>query len=697
MFSVTEALDDLGAAYQAGRWPEAPYTARWAVAEPRSERAILGGHGRVTALCAVPSSGGRALLAVASTDGTIRLWDPETGEPVRSVDGPGHAVTAMCPVPLPDGRVLLVTGHADGALRGWDPETGVPLRELAVHPGRVVAACAIPVGGGRVLLASGGGRTARLWDPETGTQILVVGSEKGTVGTTSGSVRGAADSGSVPGGRATITDVCAFPRGDGRYLLAYGNDDGVAQLRDPETGELIRILGAPAPLRPGQQREPVPTRLAVLGGRPPLLAVGLHGQAADLWDPELGRKVSEKLGEQAGRVVGRLGVDPGQAREICVAPGPGGRPLLAVRGRDGAVRLLESPAGGDTRVLYGQVNQADTVCTVPLADGRALLAAGDDDGVVRVWDPQARAEGGESRATRSGTAAACTIPKPGGGMLLATGDDDHAIRLWDPRSGRVVRTLMGHKGRVGAVRPVVGPKNRLLLASGAEDGAVRLWDPADGTSVMGVNSVHGSERVDSQSCVPLTVKGRPLLAAGGRLWDLKSGRLIRTFRGPDGWFRDMRAVHPPGSRTLLATMSDTGTVRLWDPETASQVRALNDPASGTGPLCEVTLDRGRILLAAGGSDGAVRLWDLADGSQPDVLRDQPGEVTALCMMEGPGGPLLAAGSRLGTVTLWDPRQLAATLTVPVHHRVQALAWADGVLCVGLSAGVIALQLGGELS
>jgi WD40 repeat protein len=123
---------------------------------------------------------------------------------------------------------------------------------------------------------------------------------------------------------------------------------------------------------------------------------------------------------------------------------------------------------------------------------------------------------------------------------------------------------------------------------------------------------------------------------------------------------------------------------------------LSDPGSGTGPLCEVPPDRGRVLLAAGGSDGTVRLWDLAGGSQPEVLRDQPGEVTALCVMEGPGGPLLAAGSRLGTVTLWDPRRLAATLTIPVHHRVQALSWADGVLCVGLSAGLIALQLDGGL-
>ena len=43
LFSVTEALDDLGASYRDGDWP-APYQARWASVKPRSERAVLEGH-----------------------------------------------------------------------------------------------------------------------------------------------------------------------------------------------------------------------------------------------------------------------------------------------------------------------------------------------------------------------------------------------------------------------------------------------------------------------------------------------------------------------------------------------------------------------------------------------------------------------------------------------------------------------------
>ena len=43
LFSVAEALDNLGTTYRAARW-EAPYTAQWAVVPPRSERSFLEGH-----------------------------------------------------------------------------------------------------------------------------------------------------------------------------------------------------------------------------------------------------------------------------------------------------------------------------------------------------------------------------------------------------------------------------------------------------------------------------------------------------------------------------------------------------------------------------------------------------------------------------------------------------------------------------
>ena len=63
------------------------------------------------------------LLASASGDGTVRLWDPATGEPVGD---PSRATPARCPAVAfsPDGT-LLASASGDETVRLWDEPWGV--------------------------------------------------------------------------------------------------------------------------------------------------------------------------------------------------------------------------------------------------------------------------------------------------------------------------------------------------------------------------------------------------------------------------------------------------------------------------------------------------------------------------------------------------------------------------------------------
>ena len=77
MFSVTEILENLGASYTGGT-AAVPYRATWARAKPRGARTVLEGHqGQVLGVCPVTVAG-QALLASASRDQTVRIWDPAT-------------------------------------------------------------------------------------------------------------------------------------------------------------------------------------------------------------------------------------------------------------------------------------------------------------------------------------------------------------------------------------------------------------------------------------------------------------------------------------------------------------------------------------------------------------------------------------------------------------------------------------------
>jgi len=85
----------------------------------------------VTAICDVPV-GGRHLLASASEDRTVRLWDPATGAPVWTGQSHTARVTGLCAVSLTEGSLLVSTSE-DRTARLWDPVTGTVVQSIPVH------------------------------------------------------------------------------------------------------------------------------------------------------------------------------------------------------------------------------------------------------------------------------------------------------------------------------------------------------------------------------------------------------------------------------------------------------------------------------------------------------------------------------------------------------------------------------------
>jgi WD40 repeat protein len=103
------------------------------------------------------------LVAPASTDKTVKLWDSATGAARRTLEGHSNWVYAVAF--SPDGK-LVASASADRTVRLWDSATGSARRTLEGHSNYVIAVAFSP--DGKLVASASYDKTVRLWDSATG-------------------------------------------------------------------------------------------------------------------------------------------------------------------------------------------------------------------------------------------------------------------------------------------------------------------------------------------------------------------------------------------------------------------------------------------------------------------------------------------------------------------------------------------------
>jgi len=249
------------------------------------------------------------------------------------------------------------------------------------------------------------------------------------------------------------------------------------------------------------------------------------------------------------------------------------------------------------------------------------------------------------------------------GKYAFTGGWDHTVKMWEVASGREVRTLYG-TAKVTAI--AVSPDGGLLI-SGDEDykDNLKLWDLKTG-KVIRAFSGH-EPGMEAIAALGFSADGRHFLSAGGReikRWDIATGKALWAFTNDsqDAYARFTAMVLSPDGRFVVSGMRSHAQVEMADGTRADaksagavmlvldaadgrRLRAFNDGGGWVEALA--VCPDGRHVISADHQDGA-KMWDFTTGRQVKAFS---GEGVSTAAVSPDGSYALFGG--VMTIRLWD--------------------------------------------
>jgi WD40 repeat protein len=395
----------------------------------------------------------------------------------------------------------------------------------------------------------------------------------------------------------------------------------------------------------------------VPGGRA-LLSTGSGGDSLVLWDATTGKQLR------------RLRRQDSLFRQIAFSPD--GKVLAsagALAAPQGAPRrgvlTLWDPAGWKEQKTIPYPDPVEPFALAWSPDGKALYT-GNSDGTLRLWDVQAGTEQRRIKLTRPGLTA--LVVSANGRLVAAASDRQRdAIFLWDPSKPDQPRRLKAPPNN-GILSLALAPDGGTLATGSSDEVGIRLWDVKSGRVLRAFLT---DEEHHYPRCLAFSRDGKFLAAPTGNgrhdaivLWDVASGQRARRRAGRLDLGSDTAvSLALSADGRLLAAATSTG-VRLWDLDSGRDIGA--ELPGHRGEVTGLVFSPRGDLVVTAGDDHTARVWEAATGRQRLVLRH---DFWVRAVAVSPDGKLVASSSLDDTVRLWDAGSGREIYRLPGHGRV----------------------------
>ncbi len=533
----------------------------------------------------------------------------------------------------------LATVSDDCTARIWDADSGSELLVLRGHNDVVRRVAWAP--GGKRLATGSDDCTTRIWNTANGHELTVLHGHDNAIW----GVAWSPDCRRLATTSRDCTTRIWNPDNGHELTVLHGHDNAIWGVAWSPDGRRLATVSRDCTTRIWDTTNG--HELAVLRGH----GYEVRGVA---WSPD-GIRIATASSDRTARIwdadsggeLVTLGGHNGGLRGVAWSSG-GER--LASASNDGTARIWDSETGYQLVTLRGHKG---TVAGVAWSPDDQLIATASHDWTTRIWDTSGSIELAALYGHGRGVHAVAWSPE---GRRLATGSGDQTARIWDGDGGSELLVLRGHED---SVLSVAWSSDGKRLATGSADHTARIWN-VDSNTVRAV--LHGHD--DEVRGVTWSPNGERLATASRdqtvRIWDADTGSELAILRGHDDWVRSVK-WSPDGHR--LATASGDRTARIWDADTGSELSTLH---GHDGWVRDVAWSPDGQRLVNVSNDRTVRTWDAGSAAEIVVIGVHGHGVESVSWSSD--GKRIASASQDGIVRVWDATITIEDLVAKAHRR-----------------------------